>query len=82
MIITIYFDFFLKNQGKSLPKAVSLPIVRFWIVIQKSPSFSEPEFTMMHNDVLLLQNILWKKIKGDGGEQGRKILNQLARIPK
>ena len=51
-------------------------------IIQKSSSFSEPEFTMMHNDVLLLQNILWKKIKGDGGEQGRKILNQLARIPK
>ena len=51
-------------------------------VIQKSESFSEPEFTVMHNDVLLLQDILWKKIKGDGGEKGRKILNQLSRIPK
>ena len=51
-------------------------------VIKKSSSFSEPEFTMMHNDVLLLQEILWKKIKGDGGERGRKILNQLLRIPK
>ena len=51
-------------------------------VIQKSNSFSEPEFTVMHNDVLLLQEILWKKIKGDGGEKGRKILNQLTRIPK
>lgn len=49
-------------------------------VIQKSASFSEPEFTMMHNDVLLLQEILWKKIRGDGGEKGRKILNQLIRI--
>ncbi len=49
-------------------------------IIQKSTSFSEPEFTMMHNDVLLLQEILWKKIKGDGGEKGRKILNQLIRI--
>ena len=51
-------------------------------IIKKSSSFSEPEFTMMHNDVLLLQEILWKKIKGDGGERGRKILNQLLRIPK
>ena len=51
-------------------------------VIQKSNSFSEPEFTVMHNDVLLLQEILWKKIKGDGGEKGRKILNQLTRISK
>lgn len=51
-------------------------------IIQKSSSFSEPEFTAMHNDVLLLQEILWKKIKGDGGEKGRKILNQLVRLSK
>ena len=51
-------------------------------IIKKSSSFSEPEFTMMHNDVLLLQEILWKKIRGDGGEKGKKILNQLVRIPK
>ena len=48
--------------------------------VQTSASFSAPEFTMMHNDVLLLQEILWKKIRGDGGEKGRKILNQLIRI--
>lgn len=51
-------------------------------VIQKSSSFSEPEFTVMHNDVLLLQEILWKKIKGDGGEKGAKILNQLVKLPR
>ena len=51
-------------------------------VITRSKKFSEPEFTMMHNDVLLLQEILWKKIRGDGGERGRKILNQLVRLPK
>ena len=51
-------------------------------IIQKSSSFSEPEFTGMHKDVLLMQEILWKKVKGDGGEKGRKILNQLTRIPK
>ena len=51
-------------------------------VIQKSSSFSEPEFTIMHNDVLLLQEILWKKIKKDGGEKGNKILNQLVKLPK
>lgn len=51
-------------------------------VIIRSSKFSEPEFTAMHNDVLLLQDILWKKIRGDGGERGRKILNQLIRIPK
>ena len=51
-------------------------------IIQKRKDYSETDFTMMHNDVLLLQQILWKKIKGDGGEKGRKILNQLIRIKK
>ena len=50
-------------------------------IIQKSESLSEARFTIMHTDVLLLQEILWKKIKGDGGEKGRKILNQLLKIP-
>ena len=51
-------------------------------IIRNSSSFSEAKFTVMHNDILLLQRILWKKISGDGGERGRKILNQLSRIPK
>ena len=51
-------------------------------VITRSQKFSEPEFNIMYNDVLLLQTILWKKIRGDGGERGRKILNQLVKLPK
>ena len=51
-------------------------------IIQTQRNYSETDFTMMHSDVLLLQQILWKKIKGDGGEKGRKILNQLIRMKK
>ena len=51
-------------------------------IIQKATSFSVTEDTLLYNDVLLLQEILWKKVKGDGGEKGRKILSRLVRMPK
>lgn len=61
---------------------VSDVVVHLENIIQKSDSFSENKCTVIYNDILLLQEILWKKIRGDGGEKGRKILNQLTRIPK
>ena len=51
-------------------------------IIRKTESISEPEFKVMYDDVLSLQEILWKKIRGDGGEKGRKILNRLLRTSK
>ncbi len=35
------------------------------------------ELDIIYGDVLTLQNILWKRISGDGGEEGRRILAQL-----
>ena len=73
----------LKNQGNLFGyPLVSDVVSHLEKIIQKSDSFSESKFNAMYNDVLLLQEILWKKIKGDGGEKGRKILNRLIRIPK
>ena len=73
----------LKNQGSLFGyPLVSDVVSHLEKIIQKSASFPEAKFTAMYNDVLLLQEILWKKIKGDGGERGRKILNRLTRIPK
>ncbi|MBO7484001.1 MAG: hypothetical protein J6T55_02630, partial [Alphaproteobacteria bacterium] len=51
-------------------------------IIQRTSSCSRSELTALYNDALLLQEILWKKVKGDGGEKGRKILNRLSRLPK
>jgi len=45
--------------------------------IQSHKIFNKIEFESVYNDVLTLQNILWKRISGDGGEEGRRILNQL-----
>ncbi len=74
---------YLKKQGILFGyPLVSDVVSHIERVIQKSSSFSEPEFTILYNDVLLLQEILWKKIKGDGGEKGHKILNQLVKLPK
>ena len=72
----------LKNQGALFGyPLVSDVASHFEKIIQKTSNFSTKELAIMQNDTLLLQEILWKKIKGDGGEKGGKILNQLVRIP-
>ena len=60
---------------------VSDIISHFEGILQKVDAASESDVTTLYNDILLLQEVLWKKISGDGGEKGRKILNRLIRIP-
>ncbi len=45
--------------------------------IQSHQSFDSADLNVLQNDLVMLQNILWKKLSGDGGEMGRKMLNQL-----
>ena len=73
----------LKKQSVSF----GYPLVRDVVthmekIMQGNETFSESECNALHTDILLLQDILWKKIRGDWGERGRKILNRLVRIPK
>ena len=73
----------LKKQGVLFGyPLVSDVITHLETLIRKTESVSENEFSFMLNDVLLMQEILWKKIRGDGGEKGQKILKRLSRIPK
>ena len=73
----------LKKQGVSFGyPLVSDVITNLETLINKTKAVSENEFGLMLNDILLLQEILWKKIRGDGGEKGRKLLNRLPRISK
>ena len=73
----------LKKQGVLFGyPLVSDVIAHLETLIQKTESVSESEFSLMHTDILLLQEILWKKIRGDGGEKGRKILNRLVKVAK
>lgn len=68
----------LKTQGSvfgyPLVSDVAAHLINF---IQSHDSFEGKDLDFIQNDLLMLQNILWKKLKGDGGEYGRKILNQL-----
>jgi len=68
----------LKTQGVvfgyPLVTDVAAHLVRF---IQNHSVFEMADLNFIEHDLKMLQDILWKKISGDGGEQGRKILNQL-----
>lgn len=68
----------LKTQGTvfgyPLVSDVAAHLSRF---IQAHATFEMSDLNFIDHDLQMLQDILWKKIKGDGGEQGRKILNQL-----
>ena len=71
----------LKKQAISFGyPLVSNVVTHMERLIQKTEAFSEYECNALYTDILLLQDILWKKISGDGGERGRKILNRLVRI--
>ncbi len=68
----------LKNQGAVFGYPLVTDVAsHLYNYIQGRKLFNKIEFESVYNDVLTLQNILWKRISGDGGEEGRRILNQL-----
>lgn len=68
----------LKNQGTifgyPLVTDVAAHLHNF---ISQHSIYDKKELDIVYNDVLMLQNILWKRISGDGGKVGREILAQL-----
>ncbi len=68
----------LKNQGSvfgyPLVTDVASHLHNF---ISNHKGYESAELNVVNNDVLLLQNILWKRISGDGGKAGQEILAQL-----
>lgn len=70
--------FRLKNQGTvfgyPLVSDVAAHLYRF---ISTHDSYDTNGLNIINNDILLLQNILWKRITGDGGKKGQEILAQL-----
>ena len=68
----------LKNQGAVFGYPLVTDVAsHLYNYIQNHKIFNKIEFESVYNDVLTLQNILWKRISGDGGEEGRRILAQL-----
>ena len=68
----------LKNQGTvfgyPLVTDVATHLSNF---LNRHKVYDSPELNVVNNDILLLQNILWKRISGDGGKAGKEILAQL-----
>ncbi len=68
----------LKNQGSVFGYPLVTDVAaHLYNFVEKHKVFDSPEINVVNNDVLLLQNILWKKISGDGGKAGQEILAQL-----
>lgn len=68
----------LKNQGAVFGYPLITDVAAHLCnYIEKHKSYDKAALNVVNNDVLLLQNILWKKISGDGGKAGQEILAQL-----
>lgn len=68
----------LKSQGSVFGYPLVTDVAaHLYSYIEQHQSYDKPELDTINNDILLLQNILWKRISGDGGEVGQEILAQL-----
>ena len=45
--------------------------------ITKKKSYTPEDLQKIKTDILTMETILWKKLKGDGGKKGAEILEQL-----
>ena len=68
----------LKNQGAVFGYPLVTDVAaHLYKYVEQHKSYDKAELNVVNNDVLLLQNILWKRISGDGGKAGQEILAQL-----
>ena len=68
----------LKSQGAVFGYPLVTDVAtHLYNFVENHKIYESPELNVVNNDVMLLQNILWKRISGDGGEAGQKILAQL-----
>ena len=68
----------LKNQGSVFGYPLVTDVAsHLYNFLSQQPINEKLELDVLYSDVLTLQNILWKRISGDGGEEGRRILEQL-----
>ena len=40
-------------------------------------TFSSGDLSVLRSDIMLMETVLWKKLKGDGGKKGSEILEKL-----
>ena len=68
----------LKGQGTVFGYPLVTDVAtHLYNFIDRHKSYNKVELDTIYNDILMLQNILWKRISGDGGKTGQEILSQL-----
>jgi len=68
----------LKGQGTTFGYPLITDIgAHMCQLITSKTSFSTSDVTRLKNDAQMMETVLWKKLKGDGGEKGAEILRKL-----
>ena len=68
----------LKGQGSTFGYPLITDIgAHMCRLITSKASFSTSDVTRLKNDAQMMETVLWKKLKGDGGEKGAEILRKL-----
>ena len=68
----------LKGQGTTFgyPLITDIGSHMCRLITSKS-SFSSADLIVLKNDTQMMETVLWKKLKGDGGSKGAEILEKL-----
>lgn len=68
----------LKGQGATFGYPLITDIATHMCrLITAKTKFSAADLTVLKKDTQLMETVLWKKLKGDGGLKGTKILEEL-----
>lgn len=68
----------LKGQGTTFGYPLITDIASHMCkLITSKTSFSADDLTILRGDVQMMETVLWKKLKGDGGAKGAQILEKL-----
>ena len=68
----------LKGQGTTFGYPLITDIgTHMCRLITEKTTFSADDLAILKTDTLMLETVLWKKLKGDGGKKGTEILEKL-----
>jgi len=68
----------LKGQGTTFGYPLITDIgTHMCALITNKTAYSNADVVSLKNDILMMETVLWKKLKGDGGPKGADILRKL-----
>ena len=68
----------LKGQGSTFGYPLITDIgTHLCRLITSKTNYEADDFSAIRSDILMMETVLWKKLKGDGGSKGAEILRKL-----